>query len=101
MSKKMTKLEAILNGLASTEKLFELRKKEILRKIEAAKDEQESLKAKAELTSEKVMLALADEEVDYDYVLNKLLEQKQIIIDSNDTLKALNEIEAELKAEIE
>ena len=101
MSKKMTKLEAILNGLASTEKLVELRKKEILRKIEAAKDEQESLKAKAELTSEKVMLALADEEVDYDYVLNKLLEQKQIIIDSNDTLKALNEIEAELKAEIE
>ena len=43
----------------------------------------------------------SDEEVDYDYVLNKLLEQKQIIIDSNDTLNALNEIEAELKSEIE
>ena len=96
----MKKLQAILNGQKFTEKLYTLREKEIRRKLEAAKDEQEKIKATAEMDYLEAMNLLGDTDVNYEKTINWMLTLKQRIIDAELTLKAIKEIENDLDEEV-
>ena len=96
----MKKLQAILNGQKFTEKLYTLREKEIRRKLEAAKDEQETIKATAEMEYLEAMNLLGDTDVNYEKAINLMLTLKQRIIDAEFTLKAIKEIENDLDEEV-
>ena len=96
----MKKLQAILNGQKFTDKLYTLREKEIRRKLEAAKDEQETIKATAEMEYLEAMNLLGDTDVNYEKAINLMLTLKQRIIDAEFTLKAIKEIENDLDEEV-
>ena len=96
----MKKLQAILNGQKFTDKLYTLREKEIRRKLEAAKDEQETIKATAEMEYLEAMNLLGDTDVNYEKAINLMLTLKQRIIDAEFTLKAIKEIEKDLDEEV-
>ena len=95
----MNKLEAILKGCKLMDRLFGLREKEIRRKIEAAKDECEEKKVKAQMDYETAMNQLGEKEVNYRDVLNSMIKAKQSIIEAQDTLAVIKEIEADLDSE--
>ena len=95
----MKKLEAILRGYKLVDKLFGLREKEIRRKIEAAKDECEEKKVKAQMDYETAMNLLGEKDVNYRNVLNSMIQAKQSIIEAQDTLDVIKEIEADLDSE--
>lgn len=97
----MKKLQALLRGEKFTDKLLELKEKEINRKLEAYKDEQETEKANAEIEYEKFLHSLACPQVDYKSVLCAMVECKQRILDADATLKAIAEVEADLDAEVD
>lgn len=97
----MKKLQALLRGEKFTDKLLELKEKEINRKLEAYKDEQETEKANAEIEYEKLLHSLACPQVDYKSVLCAMVECKQRIIDADATLKAIAEVEADLDADVD
>ena len=97
----MKKLQALLRGEKFTDKLLELKEKEINRKLEAYKDEQETEKANAEIEYEKLLHSLACPQVDYKSVLCAMVECKQRIIDADATLQAIAEVEADLDAEVD
>ena len=96
----MKKLQAILNVQKFTDKLYTLREKEIRRKLEAAKDEQETIKATAEMEYLEAMNLLGDTDVNYEKAINLMLTLKQRIIDAEFTLKAIKEIENDLDEEV-
>lgn len=83
----MKKLQALLRGEKFTDKLLELKEKEINRKLEAYKDEQETEKANAEIEYEKLLHSLACPQVDYKSVLCAMVECKQRIIDASRRLR--------------
>lgn len=95
----MKKLEAILRGCKLVDRLFGLREKEIRRKIEAAKDECEEKKVKAQMDYETAMNLLGEKDVNYRNVLNSMIQAKQSIIEAQDTLAVIKEIEADLDSE--
>lgn len=95
----MNKLEAILRGCKLVDRLFGLREKEIRRKIEAAKDECEEKKVKAQMDYETAMNLLGEKDVNYRNVLNSMIQAKQTIIEAQDTLDVIKEIEADLDSE--
>ena len=95
----MKKLEAILKGCKLVDRLFGLREKEIRRKIEAAKDECEEKKVKAQMDYETAMNLLGEKEVNYKCVLNSMIQAKQSIIEAQDTQAVIKEIEADLDSE--
>lgn len=97
----MKKLTAILNGRKIIDKLLILHEKEIRRKLDAAKDECEEKKVKAQIDYETAMKKLGDESVDYKRVLNDMIQAKQRITEAEDTLKAVIEIEKDLDSEAE
>lgn len=97
----MKKLKALLQGAKFTDKLLELKEKEVGRKLEAYKDEQETEKANAEIEYEKFLHSLACPQVDYKSVLCAMVECKQRIIDADATLKAIAEVEADLDEEVD
>lgn len=97
----MKKLTAILKGRKLVDKLFGLREKEIRRKLDAAKDECEEKKVKAQIDYETAMKRLGDESVDYKRTLNDMIQAKQRIIEAEDTLKVIKEIEKDLDSEAE
>ena len=97
----MKKLTAILKGCKLIDKLFSLREKEIRRKLDAAKDECEEKKVKAQIEYETAMKRLGEESVDYKRIINEMIAAKQSIIEAEDTLKAIKEIEKDLDSEAE
>ena len=97
----MKKLTAILKGCKLIDRLFSLREKEIRRKLDAAKDECEEKKVKAQIDYETAMKRLGEESVDYRRVLNDMIQAKQHITEAEDTLKVIEEIEKDLDSEAE
>lgn len=97
----MKKLTAILQGCKLVDKLFGLREKEIRRKLEAAKDECEEKKVKAQIDYEQAMKRLGEESVDYMRVINAMIQAKQDIHDAEATLKCIKDIEKDLDSEAE
>lgn len=97
----MKKLKALLQGAKFTDKLLELKVKEVGRKLEAYKDEQETAKAEAAIEYEKLLHALACPNADYQEVLSAMVDCKQRIADADATLKVIAEIEEDLNEEIE
>ena len=96
----MKKLEAILKGRKFIDRLFGLREKEIKRNNESAKDNVEKMKVTAEIDYENYCKKLGDEDVNYEAILNEMIECKQTIISANATLEAIAEIEADLASEV-
>lgn len=88
-----------MKGCKLVDRLFGLREKEIRRKIEAAKDECEEKKVKAQMDYETAMNQLGEKEVNYRNVLNSMIKAKQSIIEAQDTLAVIKEIEADLDSE--
>ena len=97
----MKKLTAILKGCKLIDKLFSLREKEIRRKLDAAKDECEEKKVKAQIDYETAMKKLGGESVDYKRIINEMIAAKQSILEAEETLKAIKEIEKDLDSEAE
>lgn len=96
-----TKLTAILKGCTLVDKMFGFREKEIRRKIEAAKDKCEVKKLEAQMDYEKALKRLGDDNVNYESVLNDMVQAKQHILEAEDTLKVIEEIEKDLDSEAE
>lgn len=88
-----------MKGCKLVDRLFGLREKEIRRKIEAAKDECEEKKVKAQMDYETAMNLLGEKDVNYRNVLNSMIQAKQSIIEAQDTLDVIKEIEADLDSE--
>lgn len=98
---KMKRIDAIIKGLGFTEKLFGLKKKQIRRALEAAADNAEKQKEDASVAYECLFNDMADEDADYQHIIGLMLEQKQIIVSADATIKAIAEIRADLDAEVE
>lgn len=96
----MKKLTAILKGRNFVDKLFSIREREVKRNIEAAKDSVESEKAKAELEYEKLCYSLAGDNVDYNEVINCMIQCKETISNADATLTAIAAIEEDLKSDV-
>ena len=96
-----TKLTAILKGCKLVDKMFSFREKEIRRKLEAAKDKCEVKKLEAQMDYEKALKRLGEDNVNYESVLNDMIQAKQHIAEAEDTLKAVKEIETDLDSEAE
>lgn len=99
--KTMKRIDAIVKGKHLTDVLFGLRKKRILRAIEAAHDSAEAQKEEASLEYDKLLSSLAEDDCDYQKAVKKMLEHKQTIISADATLTAIEEIRADLDAEVE
>lgn len=99
--KKMKRIEAVLKGLKFTDKLFGLKKKQIRRAIEAAEDNAEKQKEEAAIAYEALFNAMAEDNADYQSIINEMIQYKQVIISADATIKAIAEIRADLDAEIE
>jgi len=97
----MKKIDCILKGKKLMDRLFGLRKKQISRQIEAAKDDLEKQRVEAEIKYEELMNKLGEEEVDYKHVINSMIQQKGIILNASETLKAVAEIESDLDMDVE
>lgn len=97
----MKKLKAILEGNSFVDKLFSLREKEIKRALESARDDAEKQMTEAEIKYEELCKQLGDKEVNYTYVINEMLEQKDIIRRAKETISAVEAIKADLDSEVE
>lgn len=97
----MKKLTAILQGCKLADKLFSLRKKEIRRKLEAAKDECEEVKVRYQLAYEQAMQKLGEDNADYGCIINTMIDAKEGILSAEATLKAIHEIESDLDSEVD
>jgi hypothetical protein len=95
----MKKIEAILKGCKMVDKLFGLREKEIRRKIEAAMDECESIKVESAIAYVNALNKLGEKDVNYEDVINTMMEAKGEILSAETTLKIIKEIEKDLNSE--
>lgn len=96
----MKRIDAIIKGRKFTDKLFGLKKRQINRAIEAAKDNAEKQKEDASIAYEKLLLRLSEDGADYQCIIGFMLERKQTIMDAQLTLEALDAITADLEAEV-
>lgn len=96
----MKKIEAIIKGRKFTEKLLGIKKRSIERNLAAAIDDIDRQKEEASLKYEECLLKLADDKVNYKEVLNELIKQKQIMINSVETIKVINEVKEDLNADV-
>lgn len=99
--KKMKRIEAIIKGRKFTEKLFGLKKKQIRRAIEAATDNAEKQKEDALIAYEGLFARMAEDDADYESIINQMLEQKQLVRSADTTIEVLAEISDDLDAEVE
>lgn len=97
----MKRIEAIIKGRKFTEKLFGLKKKQIRRAIEAATDNAEKQKEDALITYEGLFARMAEDDADYESIINQMLEQKQLVRSADTTIEVLAEISDDLDAEVE
>lgn len=97
----MKRIEIIIKGRKFTDKLFGLKKRQINRALESAKDNAEKQKEDATIAYEKLFSKMADEDADYQEIIGKMLGHKQVILSADETIKAIAEIKADLEAEVE
>lgn len=97
----MKKIEALIKGRKFTEKLFGIKKRSINRALDSALDDIERQKEQAIIDYENLLVKLADDDVDYKYVINQLIGKKQIILDSESTVKAIEEVRNDLESEVQ
>lgn len=97
----MKRIDVIIKGRKFTEKLFGLKKKQINRALEAAADSAEKAKEDAAIAYEALFNAMAEDDADYQRIINTMVAHKQTIISAEATLKAIAEIRADLDAEVE
>lgn len=96
----MKKIQAIIKGRKFTDKLFGIKERQIRRALEAAKDSVEKQKEDAAIAYENLFANMADDNVDYESIINQMLAQKGIIRRAEETIKAIEEIKADLEAEV-
>lgn len=97
----MKKITAILKESQFVDKLFGLREKQINTALTAAKNNIEEQSTQASIEYENLCKMLADKDVNYKHVLNRMIECKDIIYRSESTLEIIYEIEADLNSEVE
>lgn len=98
----MKKLTAILKERNFIDKLFNLREKQVKTALTAARNDIEEQETEASITYEKLCKQLGDKEVgSYKEIFNKMIECKDTIRRSQNTLKVIDEIEADLDKEVE
>lgn len=97
----MKKIEAIIKGRKFTEKLFGLKKRGINRALDSASDDAERQKEEALVEYEKLLVQLADDNVNYKSTVNKMIETQQKIHDADATISLLSKVKADLEAEVE
>lgn len=97
----MKKIEALIKGRKFTEKLFGIKKRSINRALDSALDDIERQKEQALIDYENLLVKLADDDVNYKYVINQLISKKQIILDSESTVKAIEEVRNDLESEVQ
>lgn len=96
----MKKIDAIIKGRKFTEKLFGIKKRSINRALDSAKDNFEEQKENALVEYENLLLKLTDDNVDYKYTINRMIEQQQIIHDAENSIELIGEIKADLETEV-
>lgn len=97
----MKKIEALIKGRKFTEKLFGIKKRSINRALDSSLDDIERQKEQALIDYENLLVKLADDDVNYKYVINQLISKKQIILDSESTVKAIEEVRNDLESEVQ
>lgn len=96
----MKRIEAIIKGRKFTDKLFGLKKRQINRAIESAKDNAEKQKEDASIAYEELFSNLSDDDANYQRIIGEMLEHKQTIMSADETIKAIEAIKADLEAEV-
>lgn len=96
----MKKIKAIIKGRKFTDKLFGLKERQIRRALESARDNAEKQKEDAAIAYEQLFADLADDDADYSRIINEMLSKKQTIIAADATIKAVDEIAADLDSEV-
>lgn len=96
----MKKIQAIIKGRKFTDKLFGLKERQICRALEAAKDNAEKQKEDASIAYEEQFSKMADDDANYEAIINSMLEYKQIILSADATIQALEEIKSDLDTEV-
>lgn len=96
----MKRIEVIIKGRKFTDKLFGLKKRQINRAIESAKDNAEKQKEDASIAYEELFSNLSDDDANYQRIIGKMLEHKQTIMSADETIKAIEAIKADLEAEV-
>lgn len=97
----MKKIDAIMKGRKFVEKLFGVKKRCINRALDDALDNIEKQKINAENDYEDLLTKLADDDVNYKSVINKMIDKQQIILNSEETRKAIEHIRGDLESEVE
>ena len=102
MSKRMTKLAAILSGCDLIDKLFKLRENQIKTAISAALNDIEQQAVQAEIEYEAACEKLGNKETtSYKPILEEMAKCKKTILDAERTIAIYRGIEADLKSEVE
>lgn len=97
----MKKIEAIIKGRKFTEKLFGIKKRSINRALDSSKDNFEEQKENALVEYENLLVKIADDNVDYKFTINQMIEKQQIIVDADNSIELINKIKADLESDVE
>ena len=97
----MLKIDAIMKGRKFTEKLFSLKKKNIDRALEAARDNFEEQKENAIIEYENLLVKLAEDKVDYKSTINQMINQQQIISDAENSIEFINKVKNDLYTDVD
>lgn len=97
----MRKIDAIIKGKKFVDKLFGVKKRVINRALDDALDNIERQKINAQVTYEELLVKLADDNFDIKHIINQMIAQRQIILNSEETVKAIQEIKEDLNSEVE
>ena len=97
----MKKIKAIIKGRKFAGRLFDnLKERQINRALEAASDDILKQKEDASIAYEQRFQDLAGDKPDYQAIISDMLVKKQTIIAADRSLEAINEIRADLNAEV-
>ena len=96
----MKKIDALIKGRKFTEKLFGIKRRSISRALDSALDDIERQIEQATIDYENLLVKLADDNVDYKNIINQLISKKQIIVNSNSTIEAIEEIRKDLDSDV-
>ncbi len=97
----MKKIDILVKGRKLSEKLFGTKKKGIKLALETAKNELEQKKGESESKYEDSLIKLADDNVNYKYLINQMIEHKQTVYNAEETIKLIDSIKEDLNSEID
>ena len=97
----MKKIDAIMKGRKFTEKLFGLKKRNINRALDGAKDNFEEQKENALIDYENLLVKLSEDDVNYKDVINKMIDKQQIIQDATNSIELIDKVKADFYSEVE